>query len=94
MPAYQLEAMLIRIGLALGAGVLIALVPIAHRKTRYEPSLAKRVIFHIISLLALVGFCFYAVYLWNRFVPRESEAPAPVAYPAAPVAPVAPPSAP
>ncbi len=94
MPTYQLEAIFVRIGLALVAGVLIAIVPVAHRKTRYEPSLAKRIIFHIISLLALVGFCFYAVYLWNRFVPRESEAPAPVAYPAAPAVPVPPPAAP
>ncbi len=94
MPAFQLEAMLLRIGLALGAGVLIALVPIAHRKTRYEPSIAKRVIFHIISLIALAGFCFYAVYLWNRFVPREPETPAPVAYPEAPAAPAVPPPPP
>ncbi|HPT16419.1 MAG TPA: hypothetical protein PK388_03975 [Kiritimatiellia bacterium] len=96
MPAYQLEALLVRIGLALAAGVLIGLVPIAHRCTRYEPSIPKRVFFHLLSLGALIGFCFYAVYLWHRFVPAEPEAPAPVAYPEMPAvpAPPAPPAAP
>jgi hypothetical protein len=89
MPTYQLEAILLRVGLALAAGVLIAIVPIAQRKARYEPSIVKRVFLHLLALASLVGFCFYAVYLWDRFVPREPEAPAPVAYPAAP-APVAP----
>jgi len=92
MPTYQLEAILTRIGLALAAGVIIAIVPIAQRKARYEPSLVKRVICHLLALAAFVGFCFYAWYLWDRFVPRESEAPAPVEYPVspAPVGPVAP----
>ena len=90
MPTFQLEAMLMRIGLAFGAGVLIALVPIAHRKTRYEPSITRRVIFHVVSLLALIGFCFYAYYLWDHFVPREPETPAPIAYPEAPVTPTVP----
>ena len=31
MPPYQLEAIFSRIGLALAAGVLIAIVPVAHR---------------------------------------------------------------
>ncbi len=93
MPTYQLEAIFVRIGLALGAGVLIFIVPIAHRLTRYEPSRAKRVFFHLVSFAALIGFCFYAVYLWNRFVPREPEAPAPVSYPETPVVPP-PPAAP
>lgn len=95
MPTYQLEEMAIRIGLALAAGVLIGTVPIARRLARYEPRMAKRIFFNLLSLSALVGFCFYAVYLWNRFIPREPEAPAPVEYPASP-APVtaAPPAGP
>ena len=92
MPAYQLEALLVRIGLALGAGVLIGLVPIAHRCTRYEPSIPKRVFFHLLSLGALIGFCFYAVYLWQRFVPAApAESPSPVAFPAATAVPEPPP---
>ncbi len=89
MPTYQFEAMLTRIGLALAAGVLIAIVPIALRKARYEPSIVKRIVAHLIALAALIGFGFYGWYLWNRFIPREPAAPAPVEYPVAP-APVAP----
>lgn len=89
MPTYQLEEILTRIGLALAAGVIIAIVPIAQRKARYEPSIVKRILFRVLALAALVGFCFYAWYLWDRFVPREPVAPAPVEYPVAP-APVSP----
>ena len=90
MPSYQLQAIFFRIGLALIAGVLIAIVPIAYRRARYEPSLVKRIVFRLLSLASLVGFCFYAAYLWNRFIPRESEAPLPVAYPAMPTSPATP----
>ena len=91
MPTYQIIEVLIRIGLALGAGVLIALVPIAHRRTRYEPSIAKRIFYHLVTLVALVAFCYYSYYLWNRFVPREPEEPAPVSYPETPATPALPP---
>ena len=90
MPAYQFHALLLRIGLALGAGVLIAVVPVALRKTRYEPSIPRRVLFYFLALVALIAFCFYAAYLWKRFVPRAPETPAPVDYPAAPTAPAEP----
>ena len=96
MPTYQLEAIFVRIGLASAAGVLIAIPPIALRRARYEPSIPKRVFFHLLSIGALIGFCFYSVYLWHRFVPAEPETPAPVAYPEMPAvpAPPAPPAAP
>ena len=94
MPSYQMEAIFLRIGLALAAGVLIASPPIALRRARYEPSIPKRIFFHLFALVALVGFCFYANYLWSRFIPKAPETPVPVAYPAAPVAPVAAPAAP
>ena len=86
MPTYQLEAILIRIGLALVAGVLIATVPIAYRLGRYEPRLAKRIFFNLLSLSAFAGFCVYVWILWDRHVPREPAVPAPVAYPANPSA--------
>ena len=87
IPSYQLEAIFLRIGLALVAGVLIGTVPIARRLARYEPRLVKRILLNLLSLAALAGFCVYAWYLWDRYVPREPEAPAPVAYPAPPLAP-------
>lgn len=87
MPTYQLHALLLRMGLALAAGVLIALVPIFLRKACWEPHLPKRIAFSILALLSFVGFFIYAWHLWNRYVPREPEAPAPVAYPAPPAVP-------
>lgn len=90
MPTYQFHAILLRIGLALSAGVLIAIVPVAYRKTRYEPSISRRIFFYVLALIALVAFGFYGSYLWNRFVPREPAAPAPVDYPAVPAAPADP----
>ncbi len=84
MPTFQLEAMFTRIGLALAAGVLIAIPPIAWRGARFEPSLTKRIVCHVIALIALACFCYYGWFLWNRFVPREPEAPAPITYPVSP----------
>ena len=50
IPSYQLEEFLVRLGLALGAGVIIFIVPLAYRKTRYEASRAKRVLFTLVAL--------------------------------------------
>lgn len=90
MPTYQFAEVLTRVGLALAAGVLIGTVPIARRAARYEPRMPKRIFFNLLSLCALIGFCFYVVYLWNRFIPRETAGPAPVEYPAPPAAPAEP----
>jgi len=90
IPTYQLEAIYTRIGLALAAGVLIAIPPFAWRCARFEPSIVKRVVCHLIALIALAGFCYYGYFLWNRFVPKEAEMPDPISYPVAPATPVAP----
>lgn len=87
MPAYQLQELLTRIGLAFGAGVIIAIVPIAYRKARWAPHLPTRITFYAISLLALIAFFIYGAYLWNRFVPREPPAPAPITFPVPPTTP-------
>ncbi|MGD9781127.1 MAG: hypothetical protein AB7V14_03135 [Kiritimatiellia bacterium] len=87
MPTYQLVEILTRIGLALGAGVLVFIVPLALRKARFAPHAGKRVFLYVLALAALVGFCFYVYYLWTRYVPREPEAPAPIAYPVSPAEP-------
>ena len=75
MPTYQFHALLTRIGLALAAGVLIAIVPVAWRKTRYEPSIPRRIFFYVLALVALVAFGFYASYLWQRFAPADFTFP-------------------
>jgi len=84
IPTYQLEAIFIRIGLALAAGVLIAIPPIALRCARFEASIIKRIVCHIIALIALGCFCYYGYFLWNRFVPHEPDTPEPISYPVSP----------
>ena len=74
-----------KINVASKVDLLIGVVPIAHRLTRYEPSIFKRVVFHVVSLLALIGFCAFAWFLWERYIPREPAVPAPLSYPVAPV---------
>lgn len=73
-----------RIGLALGAGVLIFLVPITYRRARWALRTPSRVIHYALSAIFLVLFLFYARYLWRQFVPQESQPVAPITYPAAP----------
>jgi hypothetical protein len=84
MPAYQLQEIFLRIGLALGAGILIGAVPLAWRLGRFEPSRAKRITFQALAVLAFLCFCLYAWYLWQRFAPRAAPVPEPVAYPVVP----------
>ena len=79
--------MLLRIGLALAAGLLIAVVPIALRKARFAVHLGPRIAGYAIALLALAGFGAYGWYLWNHYVPREPAAPAPITYPQPPSGP-------
>lgn len=87
MPAHQLEAIFIRIGLALLAGVLIGLVPLALRKAQYSPRLARRITFYAIAAGSTIAFAFYVWFLWNRFVPREPDTPPPLTYPMPPTGP-------
>lgn len=90
IPTHQLEAIFTRIGLALAAGVIIAIPPIAWRCARFEPSIIKRVVCHILALLALIGFGFYGYFLWNHFVPKKPVLPESISYPVAPITPTAP----
>lgn len=84
MPAYQLQEIFTRIGLALAAGILIALPPILWRKSRYETRLFVRITCLTLALCSLLGFFWYAWFLWQRFVPREPAPPEPVTYPVDP----------
>ncbi len=77
MPTYQLQEIFVRIGLALVAGVLMAAVPVARRLARYEPMAIKRYLFNSLAVAAFLGFCFYAWFLWNRYVPRDFPPPPP-----------------
>ena len=88
MPNYQLEAILVRIGLALVAGLLAALVPIAVRKARFAVHPGIRIASLAAAILALVGFALFGRYLWLNHVPHDPDPPAsPVAYPQPPAKP-------
>ncbi|MDD2240055.1 MAG: hypothetical protein PHI93_05275 [Kiritimatiellae bacterium] len=87
MPTHVLYALLTRIGLALVAGVLIAMVPIALRKARFEARMGKRVAFYLLAVLALIGFGLFGWYLVNQHVPKTETAPEPVVYPTLPTPP-------
>ncbi len=87
MPAHQLQELFIRIGLALLAGILIAIVPIALRKGRFEPRVPRRITCYAVATLALVGFFVYGWFLWDRYVPREPDVPPPLTYPTPPAGP-------
>jgi hypothetical protein len=87
MPTHLLHALLIRVGLALVAGVLAAIVPIALRRARFEARMGKRVFLYLIAVLALLGFGFFGWYLVDQHVPKTETMPEPVVYPAMPTAP-------
>jgi hypothetical protein len=87
MPPHVLQALLSRIGLALIAGILAAIVPIALRRARFEAHVGKRVFLYLLALTALIGFGVYGWYLVSRHLPEAEPAPEPIEYPATPPGP-------
>ena len=87
MPTYQVIDILTRIGLALAAGVIIAIVPIAWHKGHFQPRRSKRIVWYLLALIALLGFFGYGWFLWNKFFPHEPATPPPVEYPVTPTRP-------
>lgn len=87
MPPHILQALLTRIGLALIAGILAAIVPIALRKARFEPHVGKRVFLYLLAVFSLIGFGLYGWYLVSRHLPEAEPAPEPIEYPATPPGP-------
>ena len=84
MPTHDIQAMLMRIGLALAAGFFIACVPIAIRKGRFAPHTGRRVAAFSFAALSFAAFLAMGWHLWTRHVPRSPEPPAPIAYPLPP----------
>ncbi len=85
MPTHELIAISIRIGLALAAGVLVFFVPIFLSKARFASKLGKRITYRMLAFLAFTFFCGYMWFLWDRYVPKAPNTPAPVTYPASPI---------
>lgn len=71
--------------MALGAGILIGIVPIAIRRAHYADTPRTRVASAIVAVLAAIAFCVYMVFLVRHFMPVTTEnQEAPVSYPSTP----------
>ncbi len=66
----QILQILIRIGLALAAGLLMAMVPISYTKARFNPKPVSRIVWAVLCVAFLFGFVGYMWFLWTNFVPR------------------------
>ena len=86
-PNYPVLEILVRLGIALGLGILIFIVPIALKNARYAPTTGRRILHVVVALLAAAAFAFGVHYMFQHWIPESPEAPqkAPVEYPSAPV---------
>ena len=76
---------LIRIGLALAAGVLIGLVPLELRRMRFASRVPWKIVHGLVAALALAGFLFYGHWLVKKYRPHWLEETPPAAeYPVVP----------
>lgn len=86
-PNYPVLEILVRLGIALGLGILIFIVPISLKNARYAPTTTRRVLHIVLALVAAVGFFFGGRAMFKYFVPESPDEPqqAPMEYPTAPV---------
>ena len=86
-PNYPVLEILVRLGIALGLGILIFIVPIALKNARYAPNTFRRVLHILLALVAAAGFVFGGHAMFKYFVPASPDEPrqAPMEYPSAPV---------
>lgn len=86
-PNYPVLEVLVRLGIALGLGLLIFIVPIALKNARYSPTTGRRILHTIVALVAAAGFAFGVHYMFQHWIPESPDEPqkAPMEYPSAPV---------
>ena len=85
-PNYPILEILVRLGIALGLGILVFIVPIAIRNARFAPTTLRRVLHVLLALVAAGGFAFGVYYMFQHWIPAspDDERPAPVEYPSVP----------
>ena len=85
-PNYPILEILVRLGIALGLGLLVFIVPIALRNARFAMSPLRRVLHILVALLAATAFGFGLWYMIEHFIPKSPDAPrkAPIEYPSLP----------
>ena len=86
-PNYPILDILVRLGIALGLGILIFIVPIALKNARFAPTTFRRVMHIVLARVAAAGFAFGVHAMFKYFVPGSPDEPqqAPMEYPSAPV---------
>ena len=86
-PNYPVLEILVRLGIALGLGILIFIVPIALKNARYAPTTLRRVLHIVLAVAAAAGFAFGVHAMFKHFIPASPDEPqqAPMEYPSAPV---------
>jgi protein-S-isoprenylcysteine O-methyltransferase Ste14 len=85
-PIYPVLEILARLGIALGLGLLIFIVPIAIKNARFSPTPLRRILHILLALVAAAGFAFGVRYMFLHWIPDSPDEPhpAPVEYPSVP----------
>ena len=83
---YPVLEILTRLGIALGLGFLIFLVPISIKNARYAHTTLSRILHILLALAAAGGFAFGVHYMFQHWIPSspDDQRPAPVEYPSVP----------
>lgn len=87
-PNYPILEILARLGIALGLGLLIFIVPIALKNARFAPTTLRRILHVVLALAAATGFGFGVHYMVNHLIPASPDdgaRPAPIEYPSTPL---------
>ncbi len=85
-PVYPVLEILVRLGIALGLGILIFLVPISIKNARFSPTMGRRILHILVALVAAGAFAFGVYYMFQHWIPAspDDQRPAPVEYPSVP----------
>ena len=87
-PNYPILEILARLGIALGLGLLVFIVPIALKNARFAPTTLRRILHIVLALAAATGFGFGVYYMVNNLIPASPDdgaRPAPIEYPSTPL---------
>ncbi len=81
----HLQTILINLGWAFLAGLLILMVPLTYRKAKYAENTTRRIIAIVAMLIFLGAFCGLSCWLWQTRIPADDSnaagEPAPVVEP-------------
>lgn len=67
----HLQTILINLGWAFLAGILILMVPLTYRKAKYAENTTRRIIAIISMVIFLAAFCGLSYWLWQTHIPAD-----------------------